>query len=57
MPILNADHARHVIVLKRSLAPGFAGVDNELFYMDNTAMLFGDALESLREVNREVEAL
>ncbi len=43
MPILNVDRARQVVVLKRSLSPGFAGIDNELFYRDNTTMLFDDA--------------
>ncbi len=43
MPILNVDHARTVMVIKRSLNPGFAGEDNELFYMKNTMMVFGDA--------------
>jgi NAD(P) transhydrogenase subunit beta len=47
MPILNADKARSVIVLKRSLNPGFAGEDNELFYDKKTMMVFGDAKQTL----------
>ncbi|MBI3047255.1 MAG: NAD(P)(+) transhydrogenase (Re/Si-specific) subunit beta [Acidobacteria bacterium] len=47
MPILNADRARTVIVCKRSLNPGFAGEDNELFYLKNTMMVFGDAKATL----------
>jgi NAD(P) transhydrogenase subunit beta len=47
MPILEVDRARCVIVLKRSLRPGFAGVDNELYYDPKCLMLFGDAKESL----------
>jgi NAD(P) transhydrogenase subunit beta len=47
MPILNVDHARTVMVFKRSLNPGFAGEDNELFYGKNTMMVFGDAKTSL----------
>jgi len=47
MPIINVDHAKTVFVLKRSLNPGFAGVQNELFFKENTRMLFGDAKESI----------
>jgi NAD(P) transhydrogenase subunit beta len=43
MPILDVDKARTVMVIKRSLSPGFAGIDNDLYYMDRTLMLFGDA--------------
>ena len=55
MPILNVDRASQVIVLKRSLNPGFAGIDNDLFYKENTSMLFGDARESLVKVVAAVE--
>jgi NAD(P) transhydrogenase subunit beta len=47
MPILNVDQAQQVIVLKRSMKSGFAGIENELFHKENTSMLFGDAKESL----------
>ncbi|MCL6596202.1 MAG: NAD(P)(+) transhydrogenase (Re/Si-specific) subunit beta [Firmicutes bacterium] len=47
MPILDVDRARTVVVLKRSMAPGFAGIDNELYLRDNCRMLFGDAKASL----------
>jgi NAD(P) transhydrogenase subunit beta len=53
MPIINADHARTVLVLKRSLAAGFAGFDNPLFYKDNTRMIFGDAKETVTRLVRE----
>jgi NAD(P) transhydrogenase subunit beta len=43
MPILDVDKARTVMVIKRSMNPGFAGIDNDLYYMDRTLMLFGDA--------------
>jgi NAD(P) transhydrogenase subunit beta len=50
MPILNVDRARTVIVVKRSLSPGFAGIDNPLFYNEKTLMYFADAREALEEV-------
>jgi NAD(P) transhydrogenase subunit beta len=43
MPILDVDKAHTVMVIKRSMNPGFAGIDNELYYMDRTLMIFGDA--------------
>ena len=55
MPILNVDHSRNVIVLKRSMNPGFAGIDNALFYNDNTRMLFGDAKNSLTKLVQAVK--
>jgi H+-translocating NAD(P) transhydrogenase subunit beta len=57
MPILNVDESRSVIVLKRSMSSGFAGIDNPLFYGDNTAMLFGDAKSSVDEITEELKAL
>ena len=57
MPILNVDKAQNVIVLKRSMRPGYAGVENSLFYADNTQMLFGDAKDSIGEVISELKAL
>ena len=57
MPILNVDRAGHVLVLKRSLNPGFAGLDNELFYKENTLMLFADARQSLTDLVSEVKSL
>jgi len=57
MPILNVDQAATSIVLKRSMRPGYAGIDNELFYNSNNQMLFGDAKESITNVISEVKAL
>jgi NAD(P) transhydrogenase subunit beta len=57
MPILNVDKARNVIVIKRSLNPGFSGVDNELFYNENTMMLFGDAREAVNKLISEIKQL
>jgi NAD(P) transhydrogenase subunit beta len=55
MPILDVDNARHIIFLKRSMNPGFAGIDNELFYNEKTFMLFGDARDSLTKLVNEVK--
>ncbi len=57
MPILNVDESRAVIVLKRSMSSGFAGIDNPLFYADRTSMLFGDAKKSVAAVTEELKAL
>jgi len=57
MPILDVDKARNVIVLKRSMNPGFAGIENELFYNEKTFMLFGDAKKSLTALASEVKEL
>jgi H+-translocating NAD(P) transhydrogenase subunit beta len=57
MPIIDVDRAGQVIVLKRSMNPGFAGIDNPLFYNENTALLFGDAKESVAAVLSEVKEL
>ncbi len=53
MPIINVDQAKIVFVLKRSLASGFAGVDNPLFFKENTRMLFGDAKSTVSAVVAE----
>src|ERR671933_1197132 len=57
MPILDVDKAGQVIVLKRSMNTGFAGIDNPLFYNENTALLFGDAKKSVQEVLGQVKEL
>ena len=56
MPIIDADYAKTVVVLKRSMAAGFAGIENSLFYKDNTRMLFGDAKASLNALVNQVKA-
>ncbi len=55
MPILNVDKAHMVIVLKRSMRPGFAGIENELFHEPNTVMLFGDAKDSLTKLTAAIK--
>jgi NAD(P) transhydrogenase subunit beta len=57
MPILDVDAAASVIVVKRSMRTGFAGVDNELFYLDKTQMLFGDAKDVIGAVVDELSRL
>jgi proton-translocating NAD(P)+ transhydrogenase subunit beta len=56
MPILNVDEAANVVVLKRSMNPGFAGIDNDLYYEPRTAMLFGDAKASVEKLVAGVKA-
>ena len=56
MPILNAYEAHTVMVIKRSMSPGFAGIDNELYYMDKTLMLFGDAKSFVTGIVKELNA-
>jgi len=56
MPILNVDEAANVVVLKRSMSPGFAGIDNDLYYNAKTAMLFGDAKSSVEKLVAGVKA-
>jgi NAD(P) transhydrogenase subunit beta len=57
MPILEVDKAEHVVVLKRSMATGFAGIDNDLFYNPKTMMLFGDAKGSVNKLVQAVASL
>jgi NAD(P) transhydrogenase subunit beta len=54
MPILDVDKARTVMVIKRSMSPGFAGIDNPLYYLDKTLMLFGDAKSFVNAIVREL---
>jgi H+-translocating NAD(P) transhydrogenase subunit beta len=57
MPIIEVDEAKEVIVIKRSLSPGFAGIDNDLFYEDKTSMLFSDAKTAAADIASEIEKL
>jgi NAD(P) transhydrogenase subunit beta len=57
MPILDVDKAHNVVVIKRSLSPGFAGVDNPLFYDPKTVMLFDDAKAALEKLVVSVKAV
>jgi NAD(P) transhydrogenase subunit beta len=57
MPILEVEQAKNVIVLKRGMAKGYAGIENELFYSENTRMLFGDAKSTLQKLVSEIKSL
>jgi NAD(P) transhydrogenase subunit beta len=57
MPIIEVDQAQQVIVIKRSLSPGFAGIDNDLFYEANTSMLFDDAKKAAADIAAEIQNL
>jgi proton-translocating NAD(P)+ transhydrogenase subunit beta len=57
MPILNVNESESVIVIKRSMNPGFAGIENELYYDERTQMLFGDAKSAVSEISEEVKGL
>ena len=57
MPIIEVDEAQQVIVIKRSLSPGFAGIDNDLFYEPNTSMLFADAKQAAADIAAEIQNL
>jgi proton-translocating NAD(P)+ transhydrogenase subunit beta len=57
MPILNVDNAQQVVVLKRSMSPGFAGIDNPLFLNPKTVMLFGDAKQSIEKLTASVKTV
>jgi NAD(P) transhydrogenase subunit beta len=54
MPIIDADKAKSVLAIKRSMNPGFAGIENELYFADNTLMLFGDAKAVLGDLVKEL---
>ncbi len=57
MPIIEVNQAQQVIVIKRSLSPGFAGIDNDLFYEPNTSMLFADAKQAAADIAAEIQQL
>jgi NAD(P) transhydrogenase subunit beta len=54
MPIIEVDRAKTVMVIKRSMNPGFAGIDNELYYLEKTHMLFGDAKDFVAGMVKEL---
>ena len=57
MPVLNVWEAKHVIVMKRSMSPGYAGIQNQLFFHEKNKMLFGDAKDSLQKLVSEIKTL
>ena len=54
MPILDVENSHSVVVIKRSMNPGFAGIENELYYKPETAMLFGDAKSAVSDITAEL---
>ena len=57
MPILNADHAKNVIVIKRGQGAGFSGIENALFFLDQTRMLYGDGQEMASQLIQEIKSI
>jgi NAD(P) transhydrogenase subunit beta len=57
MPILNADQAKNVVVIKRGQGAGFSGIENALFYLDNTRMLYGDGQKAVSELITAVKSI
>lgn len=57
MPVLNVEESKHVWVLKRSMKPGFSGIENELFFKDNTTMIFGDAKKTIEGFTQSLEGM
>ena len=57
MPILDVDKAKHIMVVKRSMNPGFAGIENELYFNDRTMMVFGDAKTVVGNITKELNEL
>jgi len=57
MPIIQAHKAKSVFILKRSMKPGYAGIQNELFFADNARMVFGDAKDTIQKLVSEVKAM
>jgi NAD(P) transhydrogenase subunit beta len=57
MPILDVENAKQVIVNKRSMKPGYAGIENQLFYHQKTSMLFGDAKKVIQELISELKGM
>jgi NAD(P) transhydrogenase subunit beta len=57
MPILEVENAAHILIIKRSMNPGYAGIENELFYNPKTSMVFGDAKKVLTDLVNELKKL